>query len=321
MDLNSFRVRNAPCTVYYIPDFITAEEEKQLLSRVDQAPRTKWTVLSHRRLQNWGGLPGPKGMVAEDLPQWLQTYCQKIADLGAFEGKIPNHVLVNEYLPGQGIMGIMPHEDGPAFYPTVSTITLGSHALLDFYYHLNALPTTPSQPPATQHAEGDRHPGEACLGDRGSEPALQVEEATTDQSSTVEKESSDKSAADKESSDKQCTNNISGSPKPCGTGPGSAKNGGHEKQAGDEDSSMDKRHFLSLLLQPRSLLLVKEDMYKVHLHGIKEVVQDRITDHIANLDLVPEIKVGDVMERGTRVSLTIRHVTKVLKSRLILGKR
>ena len=32
------------------------------------------------------------------------TYSKKIADLGAFEGKIPNHVLVNEYEAGQGIM-------------------------------------------------------------------------------------------------------------------------------------------------------------------------------------------------------------------------
>jgi hypothetical protein len=28
-----------------------------------------------------------------------------------------------------------PHEDGPAFYPTVATITLGSHGVLNFYRH------------------------------------------------------------------------------------------------------------------------------------------------------------------------------------------
>lgn len=26
-----------------------------------------------------------------------------------------------------------PHEDGPLFYPVVSTISLGSHTFLDFY--------------------------------------------------------------------------------------------------------------------------------------------------------------------------------------------
>lgn len=32
----------------------------------------------------------------------------------------------------------MPHEDGPLYYPTVTTISLGSHALLDFYQKLSA---------------------------------------------------------------------------------------------------------------------------------------------------------------------------------------
>lgn len=36
--------------------------------------------------------------------QWLQNCAERIAKLGVFENKIPNHVLVNEYLSGQGIM-------------------------------------------------------------------------------------------------------------------------------------------------------------------------------------------------------------------------
>ena len=31
-------------------------------------------------------------------------YAEKIAALGLFEDKVPNHVLVNEYEAGQGIM-------------------------------------------------------------------------------------------------------------------------------------------------------------------------------------------------------------------------
>lgn len=59
----------------------------------------------------------------------------KICELGAFpQSNLPNHVLINEYLPGQGIM---PHEDGPAFYPVISTISLGSHTILDFYRHIS----------------------------------------------------------------------------------------------------------------------------------------------------------------------------------------
>lgn len=36
--------------------------------------------------------------------QWLQKLMDRITDLGAFGEKMPNHVLVNEYLAGQGIM-------------------------------------------------------------------------------------------------------------------------------------------------------------------------------------------------------------------------
>ena len=36
--------------------------------------------------------------------QWLAEICTKVSNLGIFEGKSANHVLINEYLPGQGIM-------------------------------------------------------------------------------------------------------------------------------------------------------------------------------------------------------------------------
>ena len=42
----------------------------------------------------------------------------------------PNHVLVNEYRPGQGIMA---HEDGAAYFPIVATVSLGAPIVLDIY--------------------------------------------------------------------------------------------------------------------------------------------------------------------------------------------
>ena len=36
--------------------------------------------------------------------QWLEKYCKKLGEFKVFEENTPNHVLVNEYLPGQGIM-------------------------------------------------------------------------------------------------------------------------------------------------------------------------------------------------------------------------
>ncbi len=37
---------------------------------------------------------------------------------------------MNEYLPGQGIL---PHEDGNAYYPVVATVSLGAAIVLDVY--------------------------------------------------------------------------------------------------------------------------------------------------------------------------------------------
>jgi len=54
-------------------------------------------------------------------------------DLGVFHGsphRSPNHVLINEYRPGEGIM---PHEDGDAYWPCVATVSLGGSIVLDVH--------------------------------------------------------------------------------------------------------------------------------------------------------------------------------------------
>lgn len=42
----------------------------------------------------------------------------------------PNHCLINEYQPG---IGIMPHTDGPAYFPVVATVSLGAPIVLDIH--------------------------------------------------------------------------------------------------------------------------------------------------------------------------------------------
>lgn len=225
-ELRQFVLTDALPTAYYIPDFISEEEEAYLLQQVYKSPKTKWTQLSGRRLQNWGGLPHPKGMVAERIPDWLLKHCEKISSLGAFCGKTANHILVNEYKQGEGIM---PHEDGPLYHPTVTTISLGSHTLLDFYTPVSS-------------TEGD---------------APQTEE---------------------------------------------------------------NRYLFSLLVRPRSLLILQDDMYQRLLHGIQGCDQDTLTDKVVNLSPAKAVS-GDTLTRATRVSLTIRHVPKVMKAKLMLGRK
>ncbi|XP_066964140.1 alpha-ketoglutarate-dependent dioxygenase alkB homolog 6 isoform X1 [Macrobrachium rosenbergii] len=228
MDLTEYKICKAPECAYYIPNFITEEEEKQLLGNIYSSPKPKWKELSHRRLQNWGGLPHPKGMVAEDIPLWLQEQMDKISSLNVFGKHKPNHVLVNEYLPGQGIM---PHEDGPLFYPTITTVNVGSHTILEFY--------RPVKP---------------------------------------------------------------------------------DDEKADSSQSLSERHIGSLLLEPRSLLILQEDMYTSYLHGISQVTEDVLSEDIFNIELCSS-NIGDVLVRDTRISLTIRHVPKVVKANMIFGRR
>ena len=77
----------------------------------------------------------------------------------------------------------------------------------------------------------------------------------------------------------------------------------------------------SLLLEPNSLLILKDSMYTSYLHGIAERKEDVIAaDTVANLPLT-SYKDGDTVERTCRISLTIRFVPKTLKIQLRLGKR
>ncbi len=73
-------------------------------------------------------------MIPEPLPPWLQSVVDRVNAIkpaDAFpESNQANHVLLNEYTPGQGIL---PHTDGPLFFPVIATVSLGSHTVLDFY--------------------------------------------------------------------------------------------------------------------------------------------------------------------------------------------
>ena len=127
--------------MHYLPNFITAAEEQQLCDEIDAQPKPKWTVLSHRRLQTHPStltatnvlLAASRPPPQSALPPWLAVLVPRMQALGVWASsphRAPNHVLVNEYQPGQGIM---PHEDGPAYYGCVATVSLGAPIVLDIY--------------------------------------------------------------------------------------------------------------------------------------------------------------------------------------------
>ncbi|BEJ10637.1 hypothetical protein CspHIS471_0100590 [Cutaneotrichosporon sp. HIS471] len=157
--LETNRIPNLPPTCYYIPDFITPEEEIYLIRKVGETPQPKWkTVGSGRRLCYWGGTMSKNSvLLPESMPEWLSSFPDIVERIDAFldsaadadtdKGKSKervlgiNQVLVNEYHPGQGIS---PHEDGPAFRPLVATLSLGSPTILDIHHYVS--PTAPSPP-------------------------------------------------------------------------------------------------------------------------------------------------------------------------------
>ncbi|CAI2168734.1 11032_t:CDS:2 [Funneliformis geosporum] len=173
-----------------------------------------------------GGKPTERGMLSEPLPSWLTSPFSKFSHLGIFDGcskfKLPNHCLINEYESGQGIM---PHEDGPFYYPTVATVSLKSQTVLNFYKH---------------------------------------------------------------------------------------------RVIEDSDMEQIKPNTMptfSLLLEPRSLLVLQDALYKTYLHGIEERNSDNLHEKIL-MNLSNDIDKDVILERDTRVSLTYRVVEKVAKAKL-----
>lgn len=72
-----------------------------------------------------------------------------------------------------------------------------------------------------------------------------------------------------------------------------------------------------LLIEQRSLVILKDEMYHQFLHSISEINSDIIDDKILNLnECEQKYKFGDKLERTTRISLTIRHVPKTSKLKL-----
>jgi alkylated DNA repair dioxygenase AlkB len=115
----------------YFPDFISSEEEKELLSIIDAQ---EWNSRSlKRRVQHYGYVYDYTKRKIDSsshlgpLPEWLGKIHDKISTY--FEHK-PDQAIVNEYTPGQGIG---PHIDCvPCFGPVVASLSLNSPCSMVF---------------------------------------------------------------------------------------------------------------------------------------------------------------------------------------------
>ncbi|KAL3425991.1 Alpha-ketoglutarate-dependent dioxygenase alkB-like protein 6 [Phlyctema vagabunda] len=141
--LQDFEIKSLPASAYYIADFISEDEEAVILNKIAATPKPKWKYLLKRRLQTWpSDLTAKNALLESQLPPWLTdpivarilSYPKSTArEDNIFTNsphQAPNHVLVNEYVPGQGIS---PHKDGSAYHPVVCTVSLGASLCLDLY--------------------------------------------------------------------------------------------------------------------------------------------------------------------------------------------
>lgn len=83
-------------------------------------------------------------------------------------------------------------------------------------------------------------------------------------------------------------------------------------------NDLDSRYIGSLLLERCSLLIVQEDLYDKYLHGIKEKTFDTVNDDMKNLQFC-SCNIGNILQRESRISLTIRHVPKILKAKILVA--
>ena len=111
-------------------NFITALEEGELLEEIDKRP---WLSDLKRRVQHYG-----------------YKYDYKVRGKLEYLGEVPeflkqinpgfkfNQVIVNEYLPGQGIS---PHIDLPSvFRENIASLSLGSSCIMEFTKDTTSIP-------------------------------------------------------------------------------------------------------------------------------------------------------------------------------------
>ncbi len=116
----------------YVPMFIDNLKEKAIILHID---RQQWIAELKRRVQHYGykydykARNITKELKLGSIPDWLAFYCNDLYQKGIFS-KIPDQVIVNEYLPGQGISQ---HIDCTScFEEKIASLSIGSACVMDF---------------------------------------------------------------------------------------------------------------------------------------------------------------------------------------------
>eukprot|EP01062_Namystynia_karyoxenos_P036526 TRINITY_DN26604_c0_g1_i1.p1 TRINITY_DN26604_c0_g1~~TRINITY_DN26604_c0_g1_i1.p1 ORF type:complete len:577 (+),score=149.10 TRINITY_DN26604_c0_g1_i1:85-1731(+) len=217
-------------SVRYVPDWVSEEEERELLREAYAAPEHLWGQMSaYRRTQEFGEIGKVCGcgrsMLLGPLPAHLQRVADELHAQGVFNPLLfpINSIRANRY-DGPGT-GIFPHADGPIYFPRVALVSLGSPVVFSFW--------------PTQGNEGSIEWDETHAVPEGGDPSRQP--------------------------------------------------------------------LVSVALMPRSLLLFEGDAFNLHRHGVPYLAEDVVGDLVCNAEQAG-LRRGDVLRRGRRIGLTLRHL-------------
>jgi len=120
--------------LHYLPGWLAPDACRELLSLIEAGP---WSAELRRRVQHYGhrydygrrSVAPEAAATAPPLPPWARDQAARLVREGLTDRQ-PDQVIVNEYLPGQGISA---HVDCvPCFGPVVAAISLGSDCVMDF---------------------------------------------------------------------------------------------------------------------------------------------------------------------------------------------
>ena len=194
--------RNPP-NIYYIADFMPQPEDQQsLLEWLQSLPENSnknhknnndtceirnangaWTEMTYAKrrvalfdatstanydetnrthFEHLSSSSPPSAFASYPALQWM---ADALVSQGIFsKTQPPNHILVNEYHPGQGIMA---HTDGPAYASRTATLSLGSDVLISFTPRPNFFDGNTASDSSNLHA--DRSTNRSKTGDDGVE--------------------------------------------------------------------------------------------------------------------------------------------------------
>ena len=120
-----------PC-LRYIENYINEDQHEDFLVQIDEH---QWLDDLKRRVQHYGFKYNYKARKVDmnmrigELPKWLEKLSQMLHEDG-YMPEVADQVIINEYLPGQGISSHIDCE--PCFKDTIVSLSLGSGCVMNF---------------------------------------------------------------------------------------------------------------------------------------------------------------------------------------------